>query len=182
MKRLINSKIIKLKKENLVINLVKKIDDTVQKWLSDVGIFRNKMPDDNTNFHFIINYPEENVMDVIQPKGNLDLVVIGCATNVSPEHLNKMRSLSDSKKEEFIWDFRYMLNDKGVDFQLSHPNNVLESFLITTEIYEDRLTKDRLISTIKTVFRAKIQCVWKIQQEFGMEDEGSSAVSDSMYV
>ena len=165
-----------------MIDLVKKLDDKVQKWLSDVGIFRNKMPDDNTNFHFIINYPEENVMDVIQPKGNPDLVVIGCATNVSPEHSSEMRALSDSKRNDFIWDFRYMLNGNGVDFQLSHPGNVLESFLITAEIYEDGLTKDRLISTIKQVFRAKIQCVWKIQQEFGMGNEGRGSVSDSMYV
>lgn len=165
-----------------MIGLVKKVDDKVQKWLSDMGIFRNKMPDDNTNFHFIINYPEENVMDVIQPKGNPDLVVIGCATNVSPEHSSEMKTLSDSKKEDFVWDLRYMLNSKDVDFQLSHPGNVLESFLITSEIYEDGLTKDRLISTIKKVFRAKIQCVWKIQQEFGMGDDGGSPISDSMYV
>lgn len=165
-----------------MIYLVRKIDDKVQKWLSDMGIFRKKVPDDNTNFHFIINYPEENVMDVIQPKGNPDLVVIGCATNVSPEHLSEIRMLSDSKKEEFIWDLRYMLNSKDVDFQLSHPNNVLENFVITSEIYEDGLTKDRLISTIKTIFRAKIQCVWKIQQKFGVGNEGKGSASDSMYV
>lgn len=158
------------------------MEDKVQKWLSDMGIFRQKVPDDNTNFHFIINYPEENVMDVMQPKGTPDLIVIGCATNVSPEHANEMKLLSDSKKEEFIWDLRYMLNSKDVDFQLSHPSNVLESFLITSEIYSDGLSKDRLISVIKTIFRAKIQCVWKIQQKFGVDDEGNHAVSDSMYV
>lgn len=162
--------------------MVQKIEDKVQKWLSDVGIFRQKVPDDNTNFHFIINYPEENVMDIIQPKGIPDLLVIGCATNVSPEHLSEIRLLSDSKRKDFIWDIRYMLNSKDVDFQLSHPNDVLESFVITGEIYGDGLNKDRLISAIKTVFRAKIQCVWKIQQEFGMGDEGVGTVSDSMYV
>ncbi len=55
--------------------MAQKIEDKVQKWLSDIGIFRQKVPDDNTNFHFIINYPEENVMDVIQPKGASDLIV-----------------------------------------------------------------------------------------------------------
>jgi len=162
--------------------LAQKMEDKVQKWLSDMGIFRQKVPDDNTNFHFIINYPEENVMDVMQPKGTPDLLVIGCATNVSPEHANEMKLLSDSKREEFIWDLRYMLNSKDVDFQLSHPSNVLESFLITSEIYSDGLSKDRLISVIKTIFRAKIQCVWKIQQKFGVDDESNGAVSDSMYV
>lgn len=164
-----------------MVDLARKVENEVQKWLSDVGIFRKKVPDDNTNFHFIINYPEENVMDVIQPKGNPDLVVIGCATNVSPEHTDEMRKLSSTQKEEFIWDLRYMLNGQGVDFQLQHPNNILESFLITSEIYEDGLTKDRLIYTIKKIFRSKIQCVWKIQQEFGSGD-GKGSASDSMYV
>ena len=162
--------------------MAKKIGDQVQKWLSDAGMFRQKVPDDNTSFHFIINYPEENVMDVIQPKGSLDLVVIGCATNVSPEHSEEMKKLSSKKKEEFIWEFRYMLNSKGVDFQLQHPNNILENFLVTAEIYEDGLSKDRLISIVKQVFRAKIECVWKIQQAFGSEGEGKGTVSDSMYV
>ena len=78
------------------------IGDTVQKWLSDIGVFRQKVPDDNTNFHFMINYPEDNVMDVIQPKQNSDLVVIGCATNVGPEHLTGMRNLS-KKKERVLF-------------------------------------------------------------------------------
>lgn len=162
--------------------MANKIKDQVQIWLSDVGIFRQKVPDDNTNFHFIINYPEDNVMDVIQPKQSPDLVVIGCATNVSPEHLEEMKKLSSKKREEFIWDLRFLINNQGVDFQLQHPNNILENFLITAEIFEDGLTKDRLISTIKSVFRAKIQCVWKIQREFGYAEEGKDSYSDSMYV
>ena len=101
-------------------------------------------------------------------------------TNVSPEHLEGMKKLSSAKKEDFIWELRYMLNNQGVDFQLQHPNNVLENFLVTAEIYEDGLTKDRLIATVKQIFRAKIQCVWKIQQEFG--EGGKGTFSDSMYV
>ena len=162
--------------------MTNEIEDNVQKWLSDVGVFRQKIPDDNTNFHFIINYPEDNVMDVMQPKQNLDLVVIGCATNVSPEHLTEIRNLSPKKRDNFIWDLRFMINTQGVDFQLQHPENVLESFLVTAEIFEDGLSKDKLISTVKNVFRAKIMCVWKIQRELGFEEEGKSNTSDSMYV
>ena len=162
--------------------MTNEIEDNVQKWLSDVGVFRQKIPDDNSNFHFIINYPGDNVMDVMQPKQNPDLVVIGCATNVSPEHLTEMRNLSPKKRDNFIWDLRFMINTQGVDFQLRHPENVLESFLITAEIFQDGLTKDKLVSTIKNVFRAKIMCVWKIQRELGFEEEGKSNTSDSMYV
>lgn len=159
-----------------------KIEDNVQKWLTDSNLFKKKVQDDNTNFHFLINYPEGNAMDVIQPKGNDDLVVVGCATNVSPEHLSEMRNLSNKKKEELIWDFRFLLNSQGVDFQLQHPENILQGFLVTEEIFEDGLSKDRLISSVKKVFRAKLMGVWKIQKEFGSGEGEQNTFSDSMYV
>lgn len=159
-----------------------KIEDKVQKWLSDEGIFRQKVSDDNSNFHFVINYPEGHVMDVFEPKGKNDLIVVGCATNVSPEHLSEIKKLSKEKKENFIWDLRFLMNAQPVDFQFQHPENILQSFIISTEIFEDGLTKDRLISSIKMVFRAKLQCVWKIQREFGHGEEKRDISSDSMYV
>jgi hypothetical protein len=155
------------------------IPDKVQKWLADEGYFRQKVPDENSNFHFIINYPEGHVIDIIQPKGKEDMIVIGCATNVSPEHLSKIKKMNIEEREEFIWEFRYSLNSLLVDFQLQHPENVLNSYVVSSEIYEDGLSKDRLISTVKNVFRAKLQGLWKIQEKFG---EVEKEHSDSMYV
>jgi len=161
---------------------MKNLEDKIQKWLSDEGLFRKKVHDDNSNFHFLIHYPDEHVMDVIQPKGKKDMIVVGCATNVSPEHLNEMNKMSAKEKEDFIWDFRFGLNKYTVDFQMQHPENVLNNFIVTTEIFEDGLTKDKLISTIKNIFRAKIQGVWRIQKKFGTHDESEKGTSDSMYV
>ena len=158
------------------------IEDKVQKWLSDAGLIRQKMQDDNTTFHFVINYPEDNVMDVMQPKQSPDSIAVGCATNVSPQHISEMRNLSHKKREDFLWDLRFMINSQPVDFQLQHPNNVLENFVISAEIFEDGLSKDRLISTLKSVFRAKIMCVWKIQRELGYDGEERDYTSDGMYV
>lgn len=157
------------------------IKDEIQKWLADEGYFRQKVPDENSNFHFIINYPESHVIDVIQPKGKEDMIVIGCATNVSPEHLSQMKKMNLEDREDFIWEFRFALNGLLVDFQIQHPENILQSYVVSTEIYEDGLNKDRLISSVKNVFRAKLQGLWKIQQKFG-EVEKESSPSDSMYV
>jgi hypothetical protein len=160
-----------------------KIENKVQKWLSDEGLFRQKVPDDNANFHFIINYPQDHVLDVIQPKGKEDVVLIACATNVSPEHQSEIKKLKAKKREQFMWDFRFLLNSQLVDFQLQHPENILQSFLITEEIFEDGLSKDRLISTVKKIFRAKLQGIWKIQMEFGIGEEGKGNIQqDNMYV
>ncbi|MGB9977696.1 DUF2299 domain-containing protein [Methanobacterium sp.] len=160
-----------------------KIENKVQKWLSDEGLFRQKVPDDNTNFHFIINYPEEHVLEIMQPKGKEDMILIVCATTVSPEHQTMIRELDSKKREKFMWDFRFTLNNHFVDFQLHHPDNILQNFLITDEIFEDGLNKDRLISTVKKIFRAKLQGIWKIQREFGPGEEGQETIQqDNMYV
>ena len=160
-----------------------KIENNVQKWLSDEGLFRQKAPDDNANFHFIINYPEGHVLDILQPKGKNDMVLIACATNVSPEHQTEIRKINAEKREKFMWEFRFLLNDQFVDFQLQHPENILQSFLITDEIFEDGLNKDRLISSVKKIFRAKLQGIWKIQMEFGVHEEGAQSIhQDNMFV
>jgi hypothetical protein len=160
-----------------------KIENKVQKWLSEEGIFRQKVPDDNANFHFIINYPEGHVLDVLQPKGKSDMILIACATNVSPEHQTEIRKLKPGKREKFLWEFRFLLNGQFVDFQLQHPENVLQGYLVTDEIFEDCLSKDRLISSVKRIFRAKLQGIWKIQMEFGTFDEGAQNIQhDNMYV
>lgn len=161
---------------------MKNLENKIQKWLSDEGLFRQKVPDENSNFHFLIHYPEGHVMDVIQPKGKMDMVIIGCATNVSKEHLDEMNKMSLKDREDFIWDFRFSLNNYSVDFQIQHPQNVLNNFIVTKEIFEDGLTKDKLISTIKKIFRAKIQGVWRIQKKFGVHEKDGKGASDSMYV
>ncbi len=159
--------------------------EMVQKWLSEEGIFAKLVADDQANFHFVIKFPDEHhSMDILQPKGKEDAIIIGCATTVSPSHLSKMRELTGKKRESFLMDFRMMLNMMPVDFQLNHPEQVLHGFLVTDQIFQDGLSKDRFISSIKWVFKAKLQGVWEIQKRFGTPKEEQEDLSSdiSMYV
>ncbi len=156
------------------------MENKIKRWLTEEGLLGQIVDDENANFHFIVNYPEDHVIDVIQPKDKEDLVLVACATSVSPEHLSKIRELSESKREEFLWQVRFSLNKFLVDFQLEHPRNILESYLVTDEIYDDALTKDRLISTIKKVFKAKLHVLWLIQKKFG--EKKDEFHEDTMYV
>ncbi|WP_263641298.1 DUF2299 family protein [Methanobrevibacter arboriphilus] len=47
---------------------------------------------------------------------------------------------------------RFALNQFLLDFELEHPDNVLNRFVISEEIYEDGLTKNSLILSIKKSF------------------------------
>lgn len=149
----------------------------------DEGIFKNKIPDDNANFHFIVNYPDGHIIDIIQPKAKDDIIVIGCATNVSPEHYEIMEKESYKKNINFIFDIRFIINQFLLDFEISHPNNILKSFIITDEMYEDGINKHEFISTIKKVFKVKLHCIWTLEKTFGqIHTETNKGKNDNMYV
>ncbi len=162
--------------------MTNKISEKLQKWLSDEALFRKKIPDDKANFHFTIVYPENsnNTMDIVQPKGKDDLVIVGCGTSVHPEYISKIKKLSIEDREKFLWEFRFLLNNPFVDFSLQHPDNILQAYLITDTIFEDGLSKDRLISSIKNVFKIKLLGIWKIQMELGILKGEESNISSEI--
>lgn len=158
-------------------------EQNIQNWLIEEGLLKEKIHDENANFHYIISYPENNIMDIIQPKGKNDVLLIGCATQVAQEHIDLMREKQNSIKIEFIWDIRFSLNNFLLDFELNIDNNELKQFVITDEIFSDGLTKNSLIKSIKKIFKAKIQCVWLIEKTFGeIESNQSNHNENSMFV
>ena len=44
------------------------IEQDVKNWLADEGVFREKAADENADFHFVIEFPKDNVMDVVKAK------------------------------------------------------------------------------------------------------------------
>lgn len=90
--------------------------EMIKKWLEEEGFLRMEVPDENARFHYVVNYPDDHVIDIIQPAGKEDMVLIACATSVSPEHQAGIRALSMEKRTEFIWKVRFTLNRFGLIF------------------------------------------------------------------
>ena len=145
------------------------IDEGIIKdWIVDEGIFREKKVDDNSDFHFIVEFPNDNIMDVVKPKGK-DFIVIACATQVSPQHLDLMNTSSPKERSKFLLKLNMEVNRFLVDCQLAvdQSTNLLQQYVITYQIFDDGLTKNYLYDSLKRVFKAKIQCVWLIEKTFG---------------
>jgi len=153
----------------------------IKKWLVEEGLFKEQISDETSNFHFLINYPNEHVLDLIQPKHKEDMILIGCASEITPEQVALIKDSPNKKREKFIWDIRFALNQFLLDFELEHPDNVLNRFVISEEIYEDGLTKNNLILSIKKVFKGKLQCIWITGNTFG-EGENSQINDNNMFV
>lgn len=142
------------------------IEKDVEKWLSEEDLLREMKYDENADFHFIIEYPNENIMDVVKPKDK-DCLIIACATQVAPEHINLMTSADINTKKDFILDLNFGLNNYLVDFELQVAEDILRQFVVTDQIFEDGLTKNEFIRTLKRVFKAKLHCIWLIDKKFG---------------
>lgn len=142
------------------------IEETIEKWLLDEDLLREMKYDENADFHFIVEFPKENIMDVVKPKDK-DCIVIVCATQVSPEHLNLMTQSDSKTQKDFILELNMGLNSFLVDFELQINQNILRQFIITDQIFDDGLTKDAFIKTLKRVFKSKLHCIWLIDKNFG---------------
>ena len=116
-------------------------EEQVRNWLMEEDLIREKIFDENANFHYIINFPNNNAMDIINPKGKPDILLIGCATEVSQEEQNIIKSSPKDINQEFIWKIRFALNEMLLDFELD--------------------------KTIKKVFKGKLQCIWILGKTYG---------------
>lgn len=142
------------------------IEENVEKWLLDEDILREMKYDENADFHFIVEFPKENIMDVVKPKDK-DSIILACATQVAPQHVALMEAADMKTKKDFILDLNFGLNSFLVDFDLQISNDILRQFVVTEQIFEDALTKDMLYRTLKRVFKAKLHCIWLIDKKFG---------------
>ena len=142
-------------------------EEQVRNWLLEEDIIREKIYDENANFHYLINFPNNNTMDIINPKSKEDVLIIGCATEVSQEEQRIIKSSPKDMNQEFIWKIRFSLNEMFLDFELEHPNDQLTRFIITEDIFEDGLTKHVLIKSIKKVFKGKLKCMWILGKTYG---------------
>jgi len=106
-------------------------------------------------------------MEIIQPLAKSDMLLIVCLTSVSPEHRQIMGRSRPEQRAEFIWALRFVMNTFSVDFEMDHPDNILQKFTITDLIYDDGLSKDRFMSALRKVWKATLQVIWILQKEYG---------------
>lgn len=142
------------------------LEENVKQWLTDEDFLREVKYDENAEFHFIIEFPNDNIMDVVKPTGK-DCIIVACATQVAPQHKDLMKSSDNKIRKDFIMELNFGLNSFLVDYELQISQDILQQFVITDQIFEDGLTKNEFIRTLKRVFKSKLHCIWLIDQKFG---------------
>ena len=146
--------------------VIMNLEENVRQRLSEEDLLREAKYDENADFHYIIEFPKENIMDVVKPAGK-DCLIVACATQVAQQHLDLMRQADKKTQKDFIMDLNFGLNNFLVDFELQVAQDILQQFVVTEQIFEDGITKNEFFRTLKRVFKAKLHCIWLIDKTFG---------------
>lgn len=141
-------------------------EEKIRTWLMEEDALIEKKFDENADFHYIIQFPKDNIMDVVKPRDK-NAVVIACATQVSPEHITLMNSSTPENRRDFLLDLQFGINSYLVDFDLNVDKDILRHFVVTNIIYEDGISKNVFMSTINRVFKSKLFCIFLINKKFG---------------
>ncbi len=75
-----------------VDEVMKKVKD----WLTEEGIYRDKVTDESANYHFSIESPSKTgrMINIVQPKQRDDLILVISGTSLAKEHIDSLKSKS----------------------------------------------------------------------------------------
>ena len=160
----------------------KEIDEmsrTIMNWLSEEGVYKDKVVDDNAIFHYLAEFPQGSgrIIELMQPKNREDLILIGNGLTFSPEHVKKLNELEKEEKSEFLWDIKFGLLFRKSGFNITPNLDNPEKIQFTREIYYSGLNKNILMEAMRENHLCNLFVIWMFNKKFGDIVSGSEPVS-----
>jgi hypothetical protein len=148
------------------------IEETCNKiiaWLSQEGLFKESVQDENLSFHLAAEFPARSGrhVNVIQPKGREDVVIVFSRIRLADMHKKALHAMPPKTKERLLWEMRYALLFQESSFEMEPPGGDLEGIRFSREIYYDGLTKNKLMEALRENLKCELFVVWKFQEVFG---------------
>jgi hypothetical protein len=161
-----------------------KVNETCNKimtWLSEEGLYKDKVCDEILYFHLAAEFPARSGrhVNVIQPNNRDDMVVVLSTIRLAEVHQRALQVMAKKEREKFIWDMRYALLFQDANFEMAPGGGELSSIQFTREIYYDGLTKNKLMEVLRANFKCELFVVWKFQETFG--DDPTASHIEQMY-
>jgi hypothetical protein len=145
----------------------------VREWMVEEGIYKDKIADENADYHFIAEVPPNSrqFIDIVFPKNRDDMVVIASGIKLSEEHYRSLMTLSFDRRNELLWEMRFTLLFLPTGFQILPNVNDPQLFQFTRELYFDGLNKNLFMDAVKQVHRCKLYVIWMMQKISGGKGE-----------
>ena len=141
----------------------------IQEWLAEDRWKVRKDTSDDAVWLLVAEDDAGRKIMLGQMKGFPDLVVIQADLTIGENDQQSLSRLDASERDEFLWDLRLALLRFGVEFNgISDP---LQRVALTHRIYEDGLTKDRLMGRVLKIKDALVLTVWMLQRKLAQQPQ-----------
>ncbi|MCJ7443080.1 MAG: DUF2299 family protein [Methanotrichaceae archaeon] len=162
------------------------IDDVMRKiknWLLEESLFKEQIVDEQANYHYLLVFPANSGMGfrIVQPKAKDDSILVLTGINLDEKHYQAINSMPKAKRDELLWDIRFELLFKLLDFTMMPSAEDVKAMNFSRDIFFDGLTKNYLMEVIREGFRCNLFIIWKMNQLFG-ELPPPSHAQPQMYV
>lgn len=142
--------------------------DVVAEWISDQGYtVEEQPPPDGTEWQLRVQYPSEETHIDLIGEGE-DCLHVQRTVNVTDEHQEKLRTLSDDQIAEFRFNLVRDLLLKDLRFGLEEDETgQLVVVGVSAKVWESEFTKNKLWSAINNVLHGSWLQVVHIRRAVG---------------
>ena len=155
-------------------DLGKKVKD----WLVEAGMYRDKIPDDKANWHYVVEIGPAAVLDVVQQKGKEDMIIIASGITLSKQHYDLLRACPDRNGKSFSGTCASGCSSSPAISPCSQAKRTCRHSNSPAGLFQDGLTKQGLMDSLAMVHRCKLFVNWKMIQTFG---ENPKMADSSIY-
>lgn len=142
----------------------------IKKWLEENRHVVNEIKDDNSTFHFEIDYPIGSMkrQRIIQPKEYPGLIVLLNGVAIANEHVESLKKLAEGLREKFYGEIRkdLLFLQNSYDMNLDEAG-IAKQIQFSYEFYFDGLTKTKLYEGLLLNHRTLLYFVTKFNDKFG---------------
>ena len=144
------------------------VEKRIREWLEAEGIFREKFPDRNAQFHLIAELPPGSgrKVHIVQPPRKGDLIIIVSTMVVDDSRRERLRQMKRRKKNDFMWSLRFGLLFREDSSEMMPNAANVERIQVTRPIYYDGLTKNALMEAMQENWKCHLFIDWMFQRRF----------------
>lgn len=148
----------------------------IMNWLSEDGLYKDKVYDEKLHFHLAAEYPAGSGrhINIIQPNNRDDMIVVVSRIKLAEVHEKALQDMQKKERDRFLWDMRYALLFRESNFQMEPSIDNLQSIQFSREIHYDGLNKNKLMEVIRENFKCELYVVWKFSEAFGDDPKPAS--------